>query len=74
MQYFLWNAKITGDDYSIFTIADNLEEARRSAIRNAPRACRQFVEEAVQNKPHTIKGPYSFLVKALVDFDCKEME
>lgn len=71
MQYYLWKVKVNGEIYSIFTIAPNEEVARRISIRNAPKACRKEIEDIVETKPRVIKGPYSFLVKAEVDFDCK---
>jgi hypothetical protein len=72
MQYYLWNLEINGEKHSIFTIATNLEDAKLTAVRNAPKACREEIRAVVEKKPHIIKGPYSFLVKAEVDFECKD--
>jgi len=74
MKYFLWKAVINDEDYSVFAIAANLEEAKRTAIRNCPVDCRESVRMATSSKPTIINGPYSFLVKAKVDFDCKHDE
>lgn len=64
MNLHIWHFTIDNDRYTMYALADNVEDARRIALESAPSFSGLDIGRILKNSPIIYDKPASFIMKS----------